>query len=48
MLDLAIVRDMDISMGGLSFRYDAEEELPNGSLVLDILCFDDDFNLGKV
>ena len=39
---------MDISMRGLSFRYDAEEEFPKGSLVLDILCVDDDFNLGKV
>jgi len=39
---------MDISMGGLSFRHDAEEELPKGSLVLAILCVDDGFNLGKV
>lgn len=37
---------IDISMGGLSFRYIGWT--PKGSFMLDILCVDDDFYLGNV
>jgi Tfp pilus assembly protein PilZ len=39
---------MDISMGGLSFRYTSDRALPKGSLALDILCVDDGFQVAKV
>jgi Tfp pilus assembly protein PilZ len=39
---------IDISMGGLSFRYTSDRALPKGSLALDILCVDDGFHVAKV
>jgi uncharacterized protein (TIGR02266 family) len=39
---------IDISTGGLSFRYSADEGLPAVSFVLDIVCVDDGFYLAKV
>lgn len=39
---------IDISHDGLSFRYSADEGLPKGSFVLDILCVDDGFYLAKL
>ncbi len=39
---------IDISRGGLSFRYAPDKEIPKGSLALDILCVDDGFRLGRV
>jgi Tfp pilus assembly protein PilZ len=39
---------IDISMGGLSFRYTPASEIPKGPLTLDILCVDDGFHLAKV
>lgn len=39
---------VDISMGGLSFRYTSDRALPKGSLALDILCVDDGFHVAKV
>jgi uncharacterized protein (TIGR02266 family) len=39
---------IDISIDGLSFRYSADEGLPKGSFVLDILCVDDGFYLAKL
>jgi uncharacterized protein (TIGR02266 family) len=39
---------IDISMGGLAFRYTSDKALPKGSLVLDILCVDDGFQIGQV
>jgi len=39
---------IDISMGGLSFRYTSDRALPKGSLALDILCVDNGFHVAKV
>ncbi len=39
---------IDISMGGLSFRYTSDKALPKVSLALDILCVDDGFHVAKV
>ena len=39
---------IDISIDGLSFHYTADEGLPKGSFVLDILCVDDGFHLAKL
>jgi Tfp pilus assembly protein PilZ len=39
---------IDISMGGLSFRYISDKALPKGSLSLDLLCVDDGFHLHRL
>jgi hypothetical protein len=36
---------INISMGGLSFRYISDKALPKGSLALDLLCVDDGFQV---
>jgi Tfp pilus assembly protein PilZ len=39
---------IDISMGGLSFRYTSDKALPKGSLALDLLCVDDGFQVARL
>ena len=39
---------IDISMGGLSFRYTSDKALPKGSLALDLLCVDDGFHVHRL
>jgi Tfp pilus assembly protein PilZ len=39
---------IDISMGGLSFWYTFDREIPKGPLAVDILCVDDEFQVVKV
>jgi c-di-GMP-binding flagellar brake protein YcgR len=39
---------IDISMGGLSFRYSSDKALPKGSLALDLLCVDNGFQVARL
>jgi Tfp pilus assembly protein PilZ len=39
---------IDISMGGLSFRYSSDKAIPKRSLALDLLCVDDGFQVPRL
>jgi Tfp pilus assembly protein PilZ len=39
---------IDISMGGLCFRYTSDKALPKGSFALDLLCVDNGFHLHRL
>jgi Tfp pilus assembly protein PilZ len=39
---------IDISMGGLSFRYTSDKALPKGPLALGLLCVDDGFQVASL
>jgi len=43
-----IAEILDMSLGGVSFTYSADKQIPKGSFALDILCVADGSYLGKM